>query len=309
MPAFNDQTLLKKSMPILVLILAGFICYLFFFSGKSTEKIHNPSATYAVNNALQGEKPELFDDSSNKVLSEEDFDNTSLESTEIDRAIIDVVDGKIVLNGGLLFYFDYFLNLQGEKRMSEIASLLLSDLKSHYNADIAHQIYAIFERYLAYLSAVSGQMENISNEELLLQGITVKQWENEIRHEHFSAEEVEQLFGSYEKMLSKPTRASAMLKSHKTYQQAVIKNPENQDAIATELFGAEVAQRLRKLEQEREQWKQRIVDYSRQKESIVNSASLDDYGKKEAIKLLQERLFSEPEQRRIRSLERNQLII
>ena len=74
------------------------------------------------------------------------------------------------------------------------------------------------------------------------------------------------------------------------------------------MFGAEATQRLRKLNQDRELWKQRIATYSLQKQEINESSSLDDYGKKEAIQLLQERLFSKTESRRVLALERNSLI-
>lgn len=306
MKVYNASTL--TIIACLVLLLLFVAIAVFYYSSRYFQ-----SDNIAITDSLS-----YLSEQSNKVnsisasthlreqeLTIEELKNTSLDDTAVDRVTLDVHDDKIVLNGGLLFYFDYFLNLQGERSLPVIKQLLLRDLAAHYPDKVAVQIYDIFERYLLYLTAVSQRLDNVTNNELLQHGVAVREWENDIKLEHFSTEEVEQLFGSYQKMLSTPTKAADNQKRLESYQQAIMKNPEHLDAIATEIFGTEAAQRLRKLEQEREHWQQRFAYYKNLRENIDRSESLDENGKTEAIKLLKERLFSESEQRRVQSLEKS----
>ena len=113
------QSLLIKGTPVLLALLAGLLCYCFFFTANKNE-----NSTDAIISTQQkisnNEEVSLNRVSPEKLVLIKEYNNTSLEDTAVDRATINVIDGQIVLNGGLLFYFDYFLNLQGEKKLSVI---------------------------------------------------------------------------------------------------------------------------------------------------------------------------------------------
>lgn len=234
----------------------------------------------------------------------QDLQQTSLADTAIDRPLIYAVDGQLVLHGGLLFYFDYFLSLEGEVPLTTIKEWLLRDVKANYDANLTQQVVALFLRYVDYLAEVAEREREVSEEEIIAQNLSAQDMQNAVKAKHFSSAEIKALFGSYDDMLAKPSEASVKQKNYEQFQQVIDENPEQLEAAATELFGAEAAVNLRNVQYKRQQWAGRVAHYQREKQLITQSYKNDEKGQQQAVDLLQQRLFNENEIKRVNALER-----
>lgn len=230
--------------------------------------------------------------------------STSLRGTSVDRPQLETVDGKLVLNGTILFYFDYFLSLQGEMPLEQITALLREDLEATYPAAIAMQLLELFARYLDYLQEMDVHIGSVTREQVLDGNLSASDMQVEVRLHHFSAEEITALFGDQERMLARPSQASLRQQHYEQYRQVVMANPAEQERIATELYGPQAAANLRNLEYARQQWAGRVAHYENEKARIVTAYPGDLAGQEQAIGLLQQRLFNEAETRRLKALER-----
>jgi lipase chaperone LimK len=266
-------------------------------SPEATEDLKIPVAPMAEETRHEQPLPEK-----NSLVDE--LQSTSLRGTDIDRSMLRIVDGELVLDGGLLFYFDYFLALEGEMPLADIRQLVWRDLQANYPEAIAAQIFDIFERYLEYLAEVGRREDSVTSEQVLTQNLSAKAMQDEVRRQFFSEAEIAALFVSYDAMLSKPSQASARQKIYEQYRQAIAENPGQLESVATELFGAAAAQNLRNVEYQRQQWAGRVAHYEREKQAIMESYANDLDGRQQALALLQQRLFSETEVRRVQALER-----
>lgn len=235
---------------------------------------------------------------------QDSLQGTSLAGTEVDRAQLQVLDGALVLNGGLLFYFDYFLSLEGEMALEEIRQLLILDAQANYPAAIAVQIIDMFRRYVDYLAEVAERERQVTSEQVLQQQLSAKAMQDEVRHRHFSNAEILALFGGYDALLAKPSQASLQQKNYAEYRQAIEQHPEHQESVATALFGAEAAQNLRNVQYQRQQWAGRMAHYEKEKQAVLEAYAQDPDGRQQALALLQQRLFSVIEVRRVQALER-----
>jgi lipase chaperone LimK len=223
------------------------------------------------------------------------LENSSLRNTDVDRP---------TRKGGLLFYFDYFRNLRGEKSPVQIRELLRADLFAHYPQAEAERLLDLFDRYLSSREAIEKRAEGMSVETLESEGLTVTQWEDSIRSEFFTSQEMQELFGDYRQMLGQPSKAQERRQRYEEYRSALAASPQQGNATAQALFGPEAAIRLGKLEQQRHEWKGRIAEYEQQKAVILASSGLDSGSSERSVRELRERLFDENERKRVEAIER-----
>lgn len=230
------------------------------------------------------------------------LEQSSLRGTDVDRAIIlQNDDGSLQLTPGILVYFDYFLSLRGEMAMQRIMQLVFDDLQANYPPAIAAQLYDLFERYLNYSDAIDDFLKELTHDDVVAQGITGQGIEQRFQPRFFTDEEIDALFIAYKDMLDFTPKAKDFGKKLQQYQNTA---PEYRFAMATELFGAEAAGRLRLREEQRQQWQQRLLDYQQQKEVIL-AAGLDQHNQQAAIADLRDRLFNPHEQVRLKTWENN----
>src|SRR5690554_2315273 len=75
--------------------------------------------------------------------------------------------------------------------------------------------------------------------------------------------------------------------------------------LRLQAYGAEATERLARLDQQRNQWQNRLGEYRQQKALIDNNEGLAPADRQAAVEALRERIFTEEhERRRIRALER-----
>jgi lipase chaperone LimK len=229
------------------------------------------------------------------------WEDTSLAGSAVDRASVVMKNGVIQLNGGVLVYFDYFLSLEGEMSMTRIKELVRQDMQANFSADIANQLYDLFERYVAYLAAMADRLRNLTAEQVKAEGITEQSLAKEVRPQYFSETEVDALFGGYERMLTFKSAASSFQEKFETFQHT---DEKYAFAMATELFGAEAAGRLQELQKQRDQWQQRLAEYYHEKRVIMDTNGLATEDKVVAINNLLQRNFDIHEQVRVKVLEK-----
>ncbi len=305
------QRLARISSILIVLGVVAVVCFYQWWSFDETPAFSTHANVLAVNSALsaittpKAVQPKLaaVQSTAGNILKEE-LQGTSLRDTDIDRSMVSIVDGQLVLNGGLLFYFDYFLTLEGEMPLAEIRLLLWRDVKANYSEAVAQQIGGLFDRYLGYLAEVRRREASVTSEQVIAEHLSARVMQDEVKQQFFSEAEIAALFEGYDAMLAKPSQASAQQKNYEHYQQAIKENPQQQESVATELFGAGAAQNLRNVQYQRQQWAGRVANYEREKQSVLASYPNDVEGQNQALALLQQRLFSETEMRHVEALER-----
>lgn len=229
-----------------------------------------------------------------------ELEESSLAGSTVDRATVSTRDGKIVLNGGILVYFDYFLSLEGEMSKKRIMELVWQDMQENFTPDIASQLYNLFERYVSYLATMSRRLDELTYETVKAEGINAQSLAREVRAQFFTNEEIATLFGNYERMLTFRSNASYFQEKFEAYGKV---DDEFSAAMATELFGVEAASRFQQLHQERKQWRERIANYLTEKGQILQSPDIADMDKHSAIQDLLKRHFSIHEQVRVKVLE------
>ena len=233
---------------------------------------------------------------------------SSLRGTKVNVASLVLQNGELVLHGSLLLYFDYFLSLEGEMSRSAIVELVLNDIKARYPASIANQLIDVFHRYVNYLDAVAIEHDAIAAQSSELNFEDAEQLQSYYQKAYFSEDEIQQLFESYQQMLTMNSVGRQKQKKLQHFREVVRKNPEQFESQATEIFGEAVAQRLYENERRKQQWQSRLQTYSCEKAAITSSEGLDDYAREEGVNLLKARLFSDSEIRRVNALEKSGLV-
>lgn len=231
----------------------------------------------------------------------ENLADSSLAGSQVDRARVSTdSQGRVIPNGGVLVYFDYFLSLQGEMALQRIMALVQQDLESNFPPAVAAQLYALFERYVAYLQAIDARLSELTTESARQQGITAQSLAAETRAEFFSPDEIDKLFGEYDRMLTFHSRAADFHEKLDSYRNTPA---EYSQAMATELFGVEAAIRFQALEAKRAAWQERLHNYQSEKALIMASNSLADSDRQRAVDELRQRHFDAHEQVRVKTLE------
>lgn len=256
-----------------------------------------------IDPAYRPARPEITVDESKNPRWIKSLEKSSLAGTEVDRVKLESnEDGELILVPGILVYFDYFLSLQGEMALQRIMQIAYDDMHANFSEPIAAQLYHLFERYIAYGQAMDEILDNLTREEARAQGLTMQGLEEQLRPRFFTDDEIDKLFTGFYDMLDFTPRATSFQKKFQQYQKTP---PEYRFAMATELFGAEAAGRLQALERRREQWRNRLESYAREKEQILASEDLDQHGKQQAVTELLERSFDEREQLRVKVWEKH----
>lgn len=295
----------KRKKLAFLLIAVGILIGVFYvvnLSGSQQSPIKQP-ALIKANKPLSSSLVTLVKQPNYKtklIDLQARWKQTSLAGSSVDRASVSLKNNQLVLSGGVLIYFDYFLSLQGEMDMPLIKQFIYNDMQQHYSEAIVNLLYPLFERYVEYLLAVDKTLDALTYEEVKSEGITEQSIANELRAEFFTHSEVDSLFNDYDKMLSFTSQSSTFQQKMRSYKSA---NANDAYAVATELFGAEAAARLQQRKSEKQQWQQRLAVYFSEKSHIVEAKGLANDDKKAAINALLIRSFNSYEQVRIKTLD------
>lgn len=228
---------------------------------------------------------------------------TSLRHSEVDRPQLSFVNGQWQINGTVLWYFDYFLSLEGEKSIQTITQLFKIDVDAHYEPQLAKQLYDLFLRYVAYLQAVAQKEADVSEADIISQHLNAKTMQNEVQAHYFSEEEIHAIFSDFDaKLTSLTTRLSQKAFDH--FEQHTLMQNTDTVAYATEAFGPIAAQNLLAVRYRRQEWQGRVVHFQQEKAIILRAYSNDNEGAEQAISALEARLFNEQEIKRVHVLTR-----
>jgi lipase chaperone LimK len=261
----------------------------------------------------------------------------SLSGTEVEPLSLGRDEQGWVLSPQLRYYFEYFIQLQGELDLEAIKQLLKSDLNQQHPAKQADYLFELFERYLDYLSTVDQQLlsehdlseanadaadpdidsndtenSNTASQQHLdelnrLALSELKEQQREIQLRYFNERERTALFD--DDYLDAFDDTQTLQSKVKQYQQ--VKNsldPVQLNEARIELFGLQASERLSQLDQQRSRWQERLERYVCEKQQLQDIEGLSNQDRRLQLGLLLNRHFSASEARRVQALERNQLI-
>lgn len=260
--------------------------------------------------ALQDDSLSLTDETTKiptRVLHEKvETVISSLSGSQVDAANIFVVDGTIMIDQSLRFYYEYFLSLQGEMSEGKISLLLVRDANIRYPSLVANYVIELFQRYKNYLQQ-SNELLVASNANRDLSVLEQQDLAGSMQSTMFNEVERSVLFDNAFLELNaddyNPQGAYAHFKD--LQRQLPLADIE---VLRVENFGVEVASRFTILDEKRGLWLQRLNDYQCEKNEINESEGLHAMDKAQSIESLQHRSFSIVEIHRLQALERNNML-
>ncbi|CAH0991782.1 Lipase chaperone [Sinobacterium norvegicum] len=242
---------------------------------------------------------------------------------------IDIDDnGQVIGNQNLRDFFEFYLSLQGDYSLDEITQLLQLKAEKFDRTDgeISPQVMLLFSQYIGYKTALSELAEqSLSPLELLAE-------KRQLQHQFFDSQQVEQLFGDensymaygihryqqqgldplYQQQLSDEAAANMgfhdQQANQRYYQQQqqlkalakISQEDEEERYIAREaLVGKAAAERLQQLDQQRQQWQQKVTDYELKMAELSSLSGLAEQDVAEQQQRYIEQHFSRTEQKRL----------
>lgn len=260
----------------------------------------------------------------------------SLRETEIDGWLGVDDDGHLVVTPGARWFFDYFLSATGEESADDLRARIVSEIERRLPATGAQEAIALLDRYLSYRERVRAAQASGPVDDLRQRLAELHQ----IRVDTFGASDAAILFGEEEQVQSadlqrrtvmsdttldpdererqlaaielqlpaeiRAARAETFAPLHLMQdEQALLDaggSPEDIQALRTQRFGVEAAERLAVLDREQAQWRQRLADYQRARSGIEADASLNESARAQALDALIAERFTEPERLRAEAL-------
>lgn len=248
-------------------------------------------------------------------------------------------DGNLVIEPALRDLFEYFLSALGEEDLEAISARLAAHLRSQLPPAAADRAWQVFNDYLGYRAALSGQpavpLDDLAVTRARLDDVAAlrrAQLGNEVADAFFAAEEaydrytLESMLVQRDASLDDSARAARIAALEAALPPALLAARREATAIGgvaatvdrlraagaseadvyaarTEALGPEAAERLAALDQEEARWKVRYDDYRRQRAAIIAAPGLSDGDREQQVEALRARLFDEQEILRVRALD------
>lgn len=312
----------------MAVVLAVIFCFIYWndiFSPSHQEQtLTTHSDTHSTSSNLPSAKAA-------EAQSHFPLEGVSLSDTQIEPFTVKKGPNGWILPPNLRYYFEYFIQLQGEIPLDKIKQLIRKDLAKKHPPELSQYLYDLFLRYLDYRKAIDelilyeNDLENsqddlenneLSKEQQLSEHIKALQNLNmdavndqveTIQEEYFNEAERKALFD--EAFLERYSDEHTIKPKLDAYDS--IKNTLTGDelqAARVTLFGSEAANRLQQLDQKREAWKNRLVDLQCKEIAIEQSSGLSAEDKRKQKQNLLINHFGDAEIRRIDALRRNNLL-
>jgi len=254
---------------------------------------------------------------------------TSLRGTAVDGDVRFDANGRLVLDAELRRLFDYHLSLLGERGLEAIRALLRRTLSARLEPARIETVLAHFDRYTAYLEAVSRsgiasesdptrrlaalrllRRERLGDamatgffaEEEALADMTLRRIEI-AADPKLDAERKREALAALDREAGYTTRASAELPDMAAAIERNARTASERDAERSALWGEDAARRLAALDAERAAWETRVRRYADARARIERDARLNPSARAQAIAALRGQMFDATEQRRIAALE------
>ena len=262
----------------------------------------------------------------------------SLTGTQVDGVLQVDAAGNLVVDQALRRVFDYFLATIGEESLEQIRARIALYLQQHLPPTAAVQAWDILNRYLHYKDMLAS-LPGHDGTQAGMRDSLIRQRElrdaqlgpelataffheedqyadfalqhiDQVRNPALSAEERAQQTDALLSTLPEDARVQIQATGAPLQVERQVQALRDQGASADEVwlhreqqFGADAADRLASLDQQRAEWQQRYDDYRRQLSAIATSSMADDDKAEEIARLRQEQ-FTPAEQKRVDALDR-----
>ncbi|PCC99636.1 lipase secretion chaperone [Halopseudomonas pelagia] len=263
----------------------------------------------------------------------------SLRETEVDGTLEVDAQGNLVISEQLRHLFDYFFTAVGEISFEEAAERIRIYLASQLQDPALGQSLTLLQNYIDYKTAlveleqgfpVVADIAGLRARQDEVQRLRARLFSPEAHAAFFAAEEIynhftlERLAILQDPNLTDDDKASMIenlrqslpddvqdLLIPQIHQELTVQteqlleqgaDPSEVRELRLSLVGPEATGRLEDLDQERQQWQQRMDDFSAEREAILSYNGLAEEDKQAAIEELLESRFNANERLRVSSL-------
>ena len=253
----------------------------------------------------------------------------SLEGTSPDGGVETDGFGHLRPSRELRQLFDYYLSASGEEPRRRINARIIAALHERLPSPAADEALSVLHRYLAYRRAVRRVPPDLAT----VHDVRIRILGRDVAEAFFAVDEAAASFllarravasdpdlapgeraarlAALEARLPEPVRAwradAATPIQLMRQEEALRANGGSNDdirALRERMVGAEAADRLAALDQDRAAWQARVDEYRVDRRAIDEDPSLDAAGRTAALDELRASRFTEPEQLRVAALDR-----
>ncbi len=264
----------------------------------------------------------------------------SHRGTALDGAVTLDGDGRVVPDRDLKRLFEYFLAGLGRASPEALRERLRAAISDRGLPTAAvTEVLALFDRYLDYREALGGlespgtdaaslraafEARHQLRREVLGPAVADGLFAREEAIDRYALEKrsimqneqltpqqrqrrlalIEQQLPADVRQAREQTRVALALRERTQALREAGASEARIHALRQEMVGAEAAQRLSALEQQREDWQQRLETYRQERQRIATSQGLAPADREAALERLLTGHFDEHEARRVRALER-----
>lgn len=262
----------------------------------------------------------------------------SLRGTEVDGQLQVDADGNLLITDQLRNLFDYYLSANGEETTEQTQARVRQQLTDQLDEPARGQALAIFDQYLGYLQAITkleqdfpvlDNLDALWAREEAVQRLRASLFDPEVHQAFFAGEEVynrftlERLAINRNPDLDADQRAAEIealrenlpaemqellvpqlhqeLRRETLALQEQEANPAEIRDLRLNLVGPEATTRLEALDQQRAVWQQRVGDFNRERDNILQQSGVAEQDKQAAVDALLQERFAPNEQLRIAS--------
>jgi lipase chaperone LimK len=260
----------------------------------------------------------------------------SFSGTQVDGEFQLDEQGNLRITRDIVQIFDYFLSAIGEESLAQSIERLQAHIRAQLPAPAEAQALALLEQYLDYKRQLVllerdlpqlPSLDALKQREMAVQALRARLFSSEVHQVFFAADESYNLF-TLERLaiqrndsldanakgaaldrlrdgLSEELQASVLpqlhseLRSQTSALQAAGGSAEQVQALRQQLVGNQAASRLQALDQQRQNWKQRLERFQQEKSAIENHPGLTSADKQAAIQRLTQEQFDERERLRL----------
>lgn len=328
----------KKPWLVPVLAVIAILLFLYWLSPTPRATVTGPQPSSIARSPDQQSLPGPAQGGVAEALP---FSSHSQQDTQVDCQLQLDAGNRLMVNEHTRNCFEYFITQYGEKSLEQIRADFQGYIQHSYHDPARAQVLDLWSRYMDYrkqlgqLSTPSSQQDDSRYYQKLFNQT------QSLRQQYFSAYEIEGLFGTEDQYhaytldrmsilqdasLSEAEKAQKLRERFQQLPEDWQANLEQvsqledlrklsadlkaRHASAAELrqmrlnlVGADATQRLEQLDQQRENWQQRVDRYLTARDEVLASR-LSDSAQTAALQQLRAQHFSQPqEQIRIQTFE------
>lgn len=264
----------------------------------------------------------------------------SFAGTQVDGQFRLDAAGNLLIERDIRRIFDYFLSAYGEDSLKATIERLQAYVRSQLDEPAESQALALLEQYLEYKRQLvqlekdlpqMASLDALRQREQAVQNLRASLFSVETHQAFFAEEEayngftLQRLAIRHDQTLDDQQKAEALdrlraslpeelqallapqlqaeLRQQTAALQAQGASAAQIQQLRLQLVGAEATARLEALDQQRQQWRQRLADYRREKARVLANDGLSESDKQAAIAELAAQRFDDSERLRLEAAE------